>query len=49
LWPIVEAALESGCRIGERLSLQWSHVKNLDGRNPRLDVPASKTNIRGRP
>ena len=41
--PIVEALLETGCRIGELLSLQWSQVKDLAGGNPRLDLPASKT------
>jgi integrase len=43
LRPIVEALLETGCRIGELLSLQWSQVKDLAGRNPRLDLTASKT------
>jgi integrase len=43
LRPIVEAALESGCRRGELLSLQWEQVKDLDGVNPRLDLPAAKT------
>jgi integrase len=43
LRPIVEAALESGCRLGELLSLQWWQVKGLAGPNPRLDLPASKT------
>jgi len=43
LRPIVEALLETGCRIGELLSLQWSQVKDLAGGNPRLDLPASKT------
>jgi integrase len=43
LRPIVEAALETGCRRGELLSLQWWQVKDLDGPNPRLDLPASKT------
>jgi integrase len=43
LRPLVEAALESGCRRGELLSLQWWQVKDLDGPNPRLDLPAAKT------
>jgi integrase len=43
LRPIVEAALETGCRRGELLSLQWWQVKDLDGANPLLDLPASKT------
>lgn len=43
LRPIVEALLETGCRVGELLSLQWSQVKDLAGANPRLDLPASKT------
>jgi integrase len=43
LRPIVEALLETGCRIGEILSLQWSQVKDLAGANARLDLPASKT------
>lgn len=46
LRPIVEAALETGCRRGELLSLQWWQVKDLDGVNPRLDLPASKTKTR---
>src|SRR6185436_14875448 len=43
LRPIVEAALETGCRRGELLSLQWWQVKDLDGTNPQLDLPAAKT------
>ena len=43
LRPIVEAALETGCRRGELLSLQWWQVKDLDGLNPQLDLPAAKT------
>ena len=39
-WP-AEAALETGCRKGEFLSLQWSQVR-LDGR-PELSLPAQKT------
>ena len=43
LRPIVEAALETGCRVGELLSLQWSQIKDLAGPNARLDLPAAKT------
>lgn len=43
LRPIVEAALETGCRRGELLSLQWWQVRDLDGVNPQLDLPAAKT------
>jgi integrase len=43
LRPIVEAAVESGCRRGELLSLQWWQVKGLAGVNPCLDLPAAKT------
>jgi integrase len=41
LRALVEAALETGCRKGELLSLQWSQVR-LDGR-PELSLPAQKT------
>jgi len=45
LRPLVEAAIESGCRVGELLSLQWWQVKDVDvdGASPWLDLPASKT------
>jgi integrase len=43
LRPIVEAAIETGCRRGELLSLQWWQVKDLNGGTPRLDLPAAKT------
>jgi integrase len=43
LRPIVEAALETGCRRGELLSLQWWQVKDLDGRFPSIELPAAKT------
>ena len=43
LRPIVEAAIESGCRRGELLSLQWWQVKGLAGVKPCLDLPAAKT------
>jgi integrase len=43
LRPIIEAAIETGCRRGELLSLQWSQVKDLDGARPHLYLPASKT------
>ena len=38
---IVEAALETGCRKGELLNLEWSQVQ-LEGR-PELWLPADKT------
>lgn len=41
LRAIVEAALETGCRKGELLSLQWSQVQ-LAGR-PEIWLPADKT------
>ena len=43
LRPIVEAALETGCRSGELLSLQWYQVRDLDGTRPQLVLPATKT------
>jgi integrase len=43
LRPIIEAALETGCRRGELLSLQWWQVRGLDGSRPELVLPASKT------
>ena len=43
LRPIVEAALETGCRRGELLSLQWWQVRDLEGLHPQLNLPASKT------
>jgi integrase len=43
LRPIIEAAIETGCRRGELLSLQWWQVKDLDGARPHLYLPASKT------
>jgi integrase len=43
LRPIVEAALETGCRSGELLSLQWRQIRNLDGPRPELVLPAGKT------
>lgn len=41
LRPIVEAALETGCRRGELLSLQWKQVR-LDSRGE-LFLPGQKT------
>lgn len=41
LRPLVEAALETGCRRGEVLGLQWSQVQ-LEGR-AELHLPAGKT------
>jgi integrase len=43
LRPIIEAAIETGCRLGELLSLQWEQVKDLDGERPYLYLPAPKT------
>ena len=43
LRPIVEAALETGCRRGELLSLQWWQVRGLKSTRPELNLPASKT------
>ena len=43
LRPIIEAAIETGCRRGELLSLQWWQVKDLDGTRPHLYLPSSKT------
>lgn len=43
LRAIVEAAIETGCRRGELLSLQWWQVKDLDGARPYLYLPAAKT------
>ena len=43
LRPIVEAAIETGCPLGELLSLQWGQVKDLDGARPHLYLPAAKT------
>lgn len=41
---LVEAALETGCRMGELLSLQWSQVRfTAPGQ---LWLPASKTKTR---
>jgi integrase len=41
LRALVEAALETGCRKGELLSLQWSQVRA--GARPELFLPAQKT------
>jgi integrase len=43
LRPIIEAAIETGCRCGELLSLQWWQVKDLDGDRAYLFLPAAKT------
>ena len=43
LRPIVEAALETGCRSGELMSLQWGQVRHLEGARPELVLPAAKT------
>jgi integrase len=42
LRAIVEAALETGCRRGELLSLQWGQVR-LDGPRPAIVLTAAKT------
>jgi integrase len=39
---LIEAALETGCRRGELLTLQWSQVR-LDGPRPALVLTAAKT------
>ncbi|MEO8520057.1 MAG: site-specific integrase [Acidobacteriota bacterium] len=44
LRALVEAALETGCRKGELLSLQWSQVKSSP--KAELFLPASKTKTR---
>jgi integrase len=43
LRAIVEAAIETGCRRGELLSLQWWQVKDFDGDRPYVYLPAAKT------
>jgi len=43
LRPIIEAAIETGCRRGELLSLQWWQVKDLESARPYLYLPAAKT------
>ena len=45
LRPLVEAALETGCRLGELLGLQWAEV-NLREVRPEIRLPASKTKTR---
>jgi integrase len=42
---LVEAALETGCRRGELLSLQWSQVR-LEGQRPAIALSAAKTKTR---
>lgn len=42
--PLVEAAIETGCRRGELLTLQWNQVR-LDARNE-IVLPAGKTKSR---
>lgn len=41
LRAVVEAALESGCRLGELLSLQWHQVRG--GNRPEIVLEAGKT------
>ena len=43
LHDLIVAALESGCRKGELLSLQWSQVKDRDGVAHYIDLTADKT------
>ncbi len=45
LRALVEAAIESGCRRGELLGLQWLEV-TLDGPKPTLYIPAVKAKTR---
>lgn len=42
---LIEAALETGCRRGELLSLQWANVR-LDGARPAIVLVAQKTKTR---
>src|ERR1019366_3399970 len=39
---LIEAALETGCRRGELLTLQWAQVR-LDGPRPAIVLSAAKT------
>jgi len=43
LHDVILAALESGCRKGELLSLQWWQVKTTNGVTDYIDLPADKT------
>jgi integrase len=44
LWALVIAALSTGCRLGELLSLQWSQIRRDDqGRARWILLPAAKT------
>jgi hypothetical protein len=45
LRPIIEAAIETGCRRGELLSLQWWQVKDLDSARPHLYLPARRQRL----
>lgn len=45
LRPLVEAALETGCRLGELLGLQWRDV-SLRESKPEIRLPGSKTKTR---
>lgn len=36
LRALIVAALSTGCRLGELLSLQWSHVRRDDAGNPKM-------------
>ncbi len=42
LYAVIVALLDTGCRIGEILSLQW-HQVTLDGPEPSIALPAGKT------
>lgn len=43
LYDLIIAALETGCRVGELLSLQWRQVKSESGVARYIDLPADKT------
>jgi integrase len=43
LHDLIVAALESGCRKGELLSLQWWQVRTTNGVTDYIDLPADKT------
>jgi integrase len=42
LYAVIVALLDTGCRIGELLSLQW-HQVTLDGKERSITLPAGKT------
>jgi integrase len=43
LRDLIVAAVESGCRRGELLSLQWHQIKTKNGAPYRIHLPADKT------